>query len=223
MITFENIRYRLLAIDTLTLSPGITSVIGPNGSGKSTFLKICAGIALPESGTVFVDGRPPRDIAAGYVNEFPDRNIIFSSVKDELASPLRFCRTPCEETDRTVRACAGTMRITDLLDREMQELSGGEKVLVALATACINRPRVLVLDEYDSHLDASRCAWLQSALRVSGAEYIIRCTQQMETAAESNYLLYMEKGKVVHEGTPASVFSRLIDSPFYPISWRWPV
>ena len=223
MITFENIRYRLLTIDTLTIAPGVTSVIGPNGSGKSTFLKICAGIAEPKSGMVLVDGKAPRETEIGFVNEFPDRNILFSTVKDELASPLRFRHTPCGETERTVRACAGTMGITSLLDREMLELSGGEKVLVALATACINRPRVLVLDEYDSHLDADRCAWIHSALRVSGAEYIIRCTQQMETAAESDRLLYMEKGKVVHAGTPAAVFPLLSDTPFYPQSWRWPV
>lgn len=220
MITLDKIRFRRIDIDTLAIPPGITSVIGPNGSGKSTFLKIIAGISEPESGTVLIDKRPPRETSIGYVNEFPDRNILFSMVKDELASPLRFCHTPCKETEVVVSACATTMGITRLLDREMQELSGGEKVLVALATACITRPRVLVLDEYDSHLDATRCEWLKTALRASGAEYIIRCTQQMETASESDHLLYMEKGMVVNAGTPTEVFSALTGTPFYPLSWR---
>ncbi|MFA7695670.1 MAG: energy-coupling factor ABC transporter ATP-binding protein [Methanoregula sp.] len=223
MITFENIRYQLLAIDTLAVAPGVTTIIGPNGSGKSTLLKLCAGIAEPDSGTVLVDGRSPRETGIGYVNEFPDRNILFSTVKDELASPLRFRHTACKETDRAVRACAETWGIPRLLDRNMQDLSGGEKVLVALAAACICRPQVLVLDEYDSHLDAGRCLLLETALRASGAQYIIRCTQQMETAAEGDCLVYIEKGRVVHNGTPAAVFSRLLDTPFYPLSWRWPV
>ncbi|MGA2161191.1 MAG: energy-coupling factor ABC transporter ATP-binding protein [Methanoregula sp.] len=223
MITFDNIRYRHLAIDTLAIAPGVTSVIGPNGSGKSTFLKLCAGIAEPDCGTVLVDGCAPRETEIGYVNEFPDRNILFSTVTDELASPLRFRHTPCRETDRSVRACMETMGITRLLDRNMQDLSGGEKILVALAAAFIGRPRVLILDECDSHLDADRCAWLNTALRASGAGYVIRCTQQMETAAEGDHLVYIEGGGVVHAGTPAAVFPLLADTPFYPFSWRWPV
>ena len=222
MITIDALRYRQLAIDTLTIPPGITSVIGPNGSGKSTFLKLCAGIAEPESGNVLVDEASPRQTGIGYVNEFPDRNILFSTVKDELASPLRFRFTPCKETDRAVRACAETLGVGHLLGRQMQDLSGGEKVLVAFAAAIIGRPRVLVLDECDSHLDAGRCAWLEEALRASGAVYVIRCTQQMETAATSDQLLYLEKGRVLHAGTPAEVFSTLSDTSFYPLSWRWP-
>jgi energy-coupling factor transport system ATP-binding protein len=222
MITIRGLRYRSLAIDAIDIPPGITSVIGPNGSGKSTLLKLCAGIAEPESGTVLVDYQLPRLTDAGYVNEFPDRNILFPTVKDELASPLRFRFTPCKETDRAVHVCAETLGIGYLMDRRMQDLSGGEKVLVAFAAAVITRPRVLVLDECDSHLDAGRCVWLEEALRSSGAEYVIRCTQQMETAAGSDHLLYLEKGRVLHAGSPAEVFSRLSGTSFYPLSWRWP-
>jgi energy-coupling factor transport system ATP-binding protein len=220
MITIRDLRYRAFAIDALDISPGITSVIGKNGSGKSTFLKLCAGIAEPGSGTIFVDTLPPRETDTGYVNEFPDRNILFSTVKDELASPLRFRFTPCEETGHMVQECAERLGIGHLLDRRMGELSGGEKVLVAFAAAVIGRPRVLVLDECDSHLDSGRCGWLEGAIRASGAMYVIRCTQQMETAASGDHLLFLEKGQVLHAGTPGEVFSRLADTPFYPLSWR---
>ena len=117
MITFDAVRYRAIAINTLTLSPGTTSIIGPNGSGKTTFLKLCAGIAEPEHGTIRVDGTFPRLTEIGYVNEFPDRNILFPLVKDELASPLRFAHIPCKETDRAVVECAERLGISHLLDR----------------------------------------------------------------------------------------------------------
>ena len=207
MIAIRELRYRCLAIDALEIAPGITSMIGPNGSGKSTFLKICSGIAEPESGTLLIDNESPRLTGIGYVNEFPDRNILFPTVKDELASPLRFRFTPCTETERAVRDCAGSLGIGHLLDRRMQDLSGGEKVLVAFAAAIITRPRVIVLDECDSHLDAGRCRWLEEALRVSGAVYVIRCTQQMETAALGDHLLYLEKGRVTARRDTGRSFS----------------
>jgi len=222
MITLDMLRYRALAIDELALPPGVISLIGPNGSGKTTFLKLCAGIAEPEHGTVLVDGTCPRLIDIGYVNEFPDRNILFPLVKDELASPLRFANIPCRETDHAVRECAARLGLTHLLDRRVQDLSGGEKIIVAFAAACISRPKVLVLDECDSHLDATRCVWLERMLRDSGAPYVIRCTQQMETAADSDYLLYFERGRVLHIGNPAEVFTRLSETSFYPLSWRCP-
>jgi energy-coupling factor transport system ATP-binding protein len=220
MIAVHDLHCRILAIDELDLSPGITSVIGPNGSGKSTFLKVCSGILEPESGRVLIDGRPPRKTGIGYIGEFPDRNIVFSTVRDELASTLRFSHTPCKETARAVSECAETMAIAHLLDRKLQELSGGEKILVAFAAACISRPKVLILDECDSHLDADRMRWLENRVRASGAAYIIRCTQQMETAATGDRLIFIRNGKVVHEGTPATVFAALSGTSFYPLTWR---
>ena len=103
MITADKIRYRSLVVDNLRLSPGTISIIGPNGSGKTTLLKLLAGIAVPDSGTVLIDGGPPRNTEVGWVNEFPDRNILFGSVSDEIASPLRFRHLPCRMIDERVK------------------------------------------------------------------------------------------------------------------------
>jgi energy-coupling factor transport system ATP-binding protein len=220
MITITNIRYHSLTLDTLTIPPGITSVVGPNGSGKTTLLRLCAGIAIPDTGQICIDGISPRETEIGWVNEFPDKNILFSRVFDEIASPLRFCHAPCRDTRDAVHRIAYTLNIDRLLSREMREISGGEKMLVALAAALVNSPKLLVLDEYDSHLDAAHCDHMESVIRESGASYVIRCTQQMEAAAHSDHLLFIEHGMVKYAGTPETVFTSLSGTPFYPLSWR---
>lgn len=220
MITAELLCYRNLVINALTIKPGITTIIGPNGSGKTTFLKLCAGITIPDSGSLLIDDAPPRETEIGWVNEYPDRNILFVNVFDEIASPLRFRRTPCNEIDSKVRAGAEAVGITYLLKRAVRELSGGEKMLVSLAAALVHHPKVLVLDEYDSHLDARTMAKIEQGIRASGAEYIIRCTQQMDTAIHSDALLFFDSGRITHAGTPEFVFPFLKGTAYYPVFWR---
>jgi energy-coupling factor transport system ATP-binding protein len=219
MITAEFLRFRNLAIDALRIKPGITTIIGANGSGKTTFLKLCAGIAMPETGTLLIDDTPPRETEIGWVNEFPDRNILFVKVFDEIASPLRFRRTPSDEIDIHVRAWAETLGISCLLQRAMHDLSGGEKVLVSLAAALVHHPKVLVLDEYDSHLDAHYLAKIEQILRTSDADYVIRCTQQMDTAIYSDHLLFFDSGRITHEGPPRDIFPFFKGTAYYPLLW----
>jgi len=221
MITAEFLCYRNLAIEALTIKPGITTIIGANGSGKTTFLKLCAGIAVPDSGTLLIDDASPRKTEIGWVNEFPDRNILFVNVSDEIASPLRFRRVPCDEINPMVNTCAEDMGITHLLKRAVRELSGGEKVLVSLAAALVHHPKVLILDEYDSHLDAQSLAKIEKGIRASGAKYVIRCTQQMDTAIDSDYLLFFDSGRITCSGMPGYVFPFLKGTAYYPLLWGY--
>lgn len=220
MITINNLRYRLLSIDNLEILPGITTIIGTNGSGKTTFLKLCSGIALPDSGTILIEGHPPRESEIGWVNEFPDRNILFETVREEIASPLRFRRNPAPEIESKVRTFAGSVGILPLLDRSMRELSGGEKVMVSLAAALVHTPKVLILDECDSHLDAMRSKEMEIVIRTIKPDYVIRCTQNVDSAIRSDHVLFFENGHIVHSGTPGQVFSALRNTPFYPMTMR---
>lgn len=217
MITIDHLRFRNLAIDTLAIRPGITTVIGANGSGKTTFLRICAGISLPDSGTLMIDSRPPRDTEIGWVNEFPDRNILFITGFDEIASSLRFHNVPCAIIASSVRSCAELMGITHLLTRPVREMSGGERMLLSLAAALVNHPRVLILDEYDSHLDPRSIAVIDQILGRWGADYVIRCTQQMDTALKSDHLLFFDSGRILHSGSPQQVVPLLRGTAWFPV------
>lgn len=220
MIEITRLRHHALAIDRLLIDGGVTGVIGANGSGKTTFLRLLAGIILPESGDIRIDGASPRETEVGWVNEYPDRNILFSRVYDEIASPLRFRHMPCPAIDAQVRAIAEAMKIDHLLERPVKEISGGEKVLVAITSAIIHRPRLLIQDEYDSHLDAARCAQIDELIGKSGTRYVIRCTQQMETAALCDHLIFINGGRIAASGVPQEVFESLQDTSFYPSSRR---
>ena len=220
MISIADLRYRSLAIEELSIGPGITSVIGPNGSGKTTLLKLLAGIAVPEAGEIRINGKSPRESEIGWVNEFPDRNILFGTVFDEIASPLRFRHVPCTEIAAMVETCMETLGISTLRQRIMCDLSGGEKIMVAVAAALVHRPQVLILDEYDSHLDSARISWIEKVINNEDIPYVLRCTQQMETAARGDRIIYLGQGHVVSKGSPESVFRTLADTPFYPLSWR---
>lgn len=220
MIGISGLRHRSLAIDRLAIGRGVTSVIGRNGSGKTTFLRLLAGIDEPESGTISIGGKKPRETATGWVAEYPDRNLLFSTVSDEIASALRFSHVSCREADERTRTICETMSIIHLADRRIRDLSGGEKALVAVAAALVSHPQLVVLDEFDSHLDPARSRQIMTAIRSCGAEYVVHCTQKMETAAAGDGVVFLERGRVAHAGPPREVFGRLRSTPFCPRLWR---
>jgi energy-coupling factor transport system ATP-binding protein len=124
----------------------------------------------------------------------------------------------CKETEEKVDAILDWMKILPLRNRPVSTLSGGEKVLVALAAALIHNPRVLLLDECDSHLDNRRSLQIEHIVKERGIPHIIWCTQQIESAVRSDHVIYLENGRVVFAGNPNEVFARLHGTPFYPLS-----
>ena len=220
MIEIRGLRHRVLDIPALDILPGSTVLIGLNGSGKTTLLMVLAGITQPESGTVSVDGKALSLVNIGWLNEFPDRNMLFGRVSDEIAAPLRFSGVPCESARSRVCAIAEKLGIPSLLGRSTRDLSGGEKVLAALATALITEPVILVLDESDSHLDEYSTRLLLFLARDPAVKYRLWCTQDMELAARSDYVIQLEHGKIIRSGTPGMVFPELAGGCLYPFSWR---
>ena len=116
---------------------------------------------------------------------------------------------PVPDVESRITVLAHQVGVTHLLDRPFQFLSGGEKALVAFTTALSCRPELLVLDEFDSHLDAQRISSIRSLLTSAGLKYVVWCTQNMDLAMDADHLLVLHKGRVLHSGRPEEVFPLL--------------
>jgi multiple sugar transport system ATP-binding protein len=133
-------------------------LVGPSGCGKSTTLRLVAGLEEITGGEIWIGDRmvndvPPkdRDIAMVFQSYalYPHM-----SVYDNLAFGLRRRRTPKPEVDRRVRSTAATLGIENLLNRKPKQLSGGQRQRVALGRAIVREPKVFLMDEPLSNLDA---------------------------------------------------------------------
>jgi zinc transport system ATP-binding protein len=146
-------------INLTVYSDDFLGIIGPNGGGKTTLLKLILGLLKPDSGSIKVFGKPPREGRAriGYLSQFVDIDFDFPITTREtvllgrLEGRLRtrFTREDRAAAERALRQ----MKIWDLRDRKLNELSGGEKQRVFIARALAIRPGLLLLDEPMSNID----------------------------------------------------------------------
>ncbi|MDD1723932.1 MAG: energy-coupling factor ABC transporter ATP-binding protein [Methanospirillum sp.] len=197
MIRITSLEAGILDIPSLAISPGRCVITGPNGSGKTTFLTVLAGIRPPETGAILIDGKNPADCTIGWVGEYPERNILFTRVFDEIASPLRFSGENTDTTRDLVEETAASLKISSLLLRETRSLSGGEKVLVSFATALIKKPDLLLLDETDSHLDEEFCRRIDGIMQRFHVRYVLFSSHQPVRMATADEIISLEKGEVV--------------------------
>ena len=150
-----------VALDDInfTIKPGeFFSLLGPSGCGKTTLLRIIAGFEFPDDGAVLFDDKnvvalPPNKRHSNTVFQtyalFPHM-----SIYDNVAFPLRLKKLPKDEIDEKVREYVHLVQLDDHIFKKPNQLSGGQKQRVAIARALINEPKVLLLDEPLSALDA---------------------------------------------------------------------
>lgn len=203
MIECRDLRIRGLECPALSVPEGLTAVIGLNGAGKTTLLELAVGLRLPDAGEILVDGRPPREIDAGWVAAFPERSLLFSRVRDEVASSCRFAGMDCEAVAGRVRAVARETGIEPLLERSTRTLSGGEKAIVALAAALASRPAVLALDEFDASLDPETLAVLLPLVREAGVAHVLWSTHNPSVAGLADGVIALDRGRVSASGPGA--------------------
>ena len=192
------------------------ALLGPSGSGKTTTLRILAGLEPANAGKVWLDD---EDVTAREPGE-RDVAMVFQSyalyphmtVGENIAFPLRMVNMPHAEIASAVRDAAAKVRIDHLLERRPGQLSGGQQQRCALARAIVRKPRLFLLDEPLSNLDAKlrletrvELRKLQRSLGVTTV-YVTHDQEEAMTIAD-RMAVFME-GRIAQVGTPAEVFAR---------------
>ncbi len=189
-------------------------LLGPSGCGKTTTLRIIAGLEKPTRGRVYIDEQdvtdlPPRkrDVAMVFQTWalYPHMKVY-----DNIAFPLKLRKVPKDEIDKKVKEVAKLLRIEELLDRYPKQLSGGQQQRVALARALVRNPRVWLMDEPLSNLDALLRVQMRAELKRLQKELKITTIyvthDQVEAMTMADRIAVMNAGRVLQIGTPHDVY-----------------
>ena len=200
----------------LAIEPGEFFVLlGPSGSGKTTTLRILAGLESVSAGTVTMDG---ADVTAREPGE-RDVAMVFQSyalyphmtVAQNIGFPLKMVGTPAAEIARAVESSAAKVDIGHLLARTPGQLSGGQQQRVALARAIVRQPRLFLLDEPLSNLDAKlrleTRLGLHKLQRSLGATTVYVTHDQEEAMTLADRIAVFMDGRIVQVGTPREIFA----------------
>ncbi|MGJ8616479.1 MAG: ABC transporter ATP-binding protein [Sulfitobacter sp.] len=197
-------------------------LLGQTGAGKTTTLRVIAGLEKPDAGKVMIDGKDAtrwnaaeRDVALvlQQYSLYPRL-----TVRGNLEFPLKSRTqnfTAAEIKERVDRA-AETLQITRLLDRKVEKLSGGEMQRVSIGRAIVRQPRVFLMDEPLSALDAN----LRDVLRVElkklhhelGATFVFVTHDQVEAMSMGDKIGVLNHGKLVQVGTPDEIYTKPINT-----------
>ena len=213
--------YRAVDEVSLDVQPGqFIAILGHNGSGKSTLAKHLNAILLPTEGTVYVDGKDTRDEekikeirqTAGMVFQNPDNQIIGTVVDEDVAFGPENMGVPSKEIEKRVEEGLKTVEMWEYRSHSPNKLSGGQKQRVAIAGVVAMHPKCIVLDEPTAMLDpVGRKEVIQAAWKLNKEEHvtIILITHYMEEVTSADQVIVMEQGKILMQGTPKEVFSRV--------------
>lgn len=193
-------------------------LLGPTGAGKTTTLRVIAGLEHQESGSVLFDGEAvdnltpsDRDIALVFqqYSLYPTMSV-YDNLAFPLRSPLR--RKSAEEIRKKVEDTAEKLRISHLLKRKTAHLSGGEMQRVSIGRAIVRSPRVFLMDEPLSNLDAK----LREALRIElqhlqktqGSTTLFVTHDQIEALTMADRIAVLNEGRIIQIGTPEDIYDR---------------
>ena len=189
-------------------------LVGPSGCGKSTTLRMIAGLEEISEGEMYIDKDLMNDVAP------KDRDIamVFQSyalyphmtVRENLAFPLELKKMPQAEIDRKIDEAAEILGITEYLDRKPKALSGGQRQRVAIGRAIVREPKVLLMDEPLSNLDAKlrnqmRAEIIKLRKRIN-TTFIYVTHDQIEAMTLGDRIVIMKDGYIQQIGTPQDVF-----------------
>ena len=228
VIVFEQVHHRysgeaeesLRGIDLAIESGSFTAVLGHNGSGKSTLAKHMNAILTPTEGRVLVHGVDTADEdrlldirrSVGMVFQNPDNQIVANVVEDDVAFAPENLGVPSEEIRRRVDEALEIVGVSEFKQHAPHLLSGGQKQRVAIAGVLAMQPEIIVLDEPTAMLDpqgrAEVIATVTRLCREKGMTVVL-ITHHMDECVGADRLVVMSGGRIVADGSPAEVFSRV--------------
>jgi len=190
-------------------------IVGPSGCGKSTLLRIIAGLEAPTEGDVLIEGQSALEASPaqrGVAMVFQSYALYpHLNVRDNMAFGLRMAKRPEAEVLAAVAQAAKLLGIEDLLDRRPKELSGGQRQRVAIGRAIVRQPRLFLLDEPLSNLDAGLRVHMRhefARLHRELATTMIYVTHdQVEAMTLASRLVVLNAGVVEQVGTPMEVYN----------------
>ena len=194
--------------------------LGHNGSGKSTLAKHVNGLLLPTEGTVWVGDMDTRDEehiwdvrkTAGMVFQNPDNQIIGNIVEEDVGFGPENIGVPTEEIWKRVEASLKAVGMTAYRLQSPNKLSGGQKQRVAIAGVMAMKPECIILDEPTAMLDPNgRREVIRTIHELNRTEGItvLLITHYMEEAIEADRIIVMDDGRIVMDGQPREIFSRV--------------
>lgn len=208
----------LQGIDLEVMGDELLVVLGPTGAGKTTLLRTIAGLEQPDQGTIAMAGRQvtslapaARDVAFVFQNfSLYPRWTVRKNLEFPLRAPGR--NIPDGEIVERIEWAAELLNITRYLDREASRLSGGEMQRVAIGRAIVRRPRLFLMDEPLTNLDAK----LREALRVElvqlrrqlATPMIFVTHDQVEALSMADRIVVLSEGQILQRGTPRDIYER---------------
>ncbi len=213
----------VVAVDALTLEVPegeMLAVVGPSGCGKTTLLRLLAGLEVPDAGAITLGGEPlfskeqrvlvpPHRRRVGMVFQnyalWPHKNVF-----ENVAYPLHVQGLSKGEVQKEVAGVLSQVRLEGLEERHPDQLSGGQQQRVALARALVMRPRVLLLDEplsnLDAHLREEMRFEIKRIQRETGVTIVHVTHDQAEAMAIADRIAVMRRGRLVQTGPPRELY-----------------
>ena len=203
----------LKAVDDISLKVkkgSLFSFLGMNGAGKSTTINIICSILKKDSGKIYVNGydldkdvnKIKEEIGIVFQNSVLDNDL---TVYQNLKVRAAFYGFSKKEEKEKINNIVNLLQLNEILDKPINKLSGGQKRRVDIARSMIHNPKLLILDEPTTGLDPKTrlMVWnLINEIRNKTGMNVFLTTHYMEEAEESTYIVIMNKGKIISEGTP---------------------
>lgn len=214
---------RVVAVKGFSLRIGegeFVSLLGASGCGKTTTLRMIAGFIKPTSGSIRIDGEEVSSASFALPPEKREMSMIFQSyaiwpnmtVAENVAFGLSIRNLPKQEIGRRVAEILKTVHLAEYSERYPSELSGGQQQRIALARAIVVRPKVLLMDEPLSNLDASLREEMRSEIRRLHDQFAITTVyvthDQSEAMVTSDRIVVMNRGRIEQVADPFSIYNK---------------